>query len=142
MEKKRSLMMSLARTRRAWVNHLRTIASDIGIPEAYRPVISYLNREPGANQRNVAEFCSVTTSAINQTIKNMMEEGYVRKETDESDRRHTKLFLTEKGKEKASKMRERLYQADQVITDLITPEKEAEMIVLLDKIHDCIEEEL
>lgn len=142
MERKRTLMMVMARTRRAWVNHMKEIALDIGIPESYRPVISYLNREPGANQRNVADFCNVTTSAINQTIKSMIAEGYVRKETDGSDRRHSKLFLTEKGKETALKLRERLKESDQVITDLITPEKEAELISLLDKIHDCIQEDL
>ena len=142
MERKRTLMMVLARTRRAWVNHMKEIALSIGIPESYRPVISYLNREPGANQRNVAEICDVTTSAINQTIKSMMEEGYVRKETDGNDRRHTKLFLTDKGKEIALKLREKLQQSDQVITDLITPEKAAEMIALLEQIQDCIREEL
>lgn len=142
MERKRTLMMAMARTRRAWNNHVKEIALDIGIPDSYRTVILFLARKPGSNQRNIAEFADVTTSAVNQTVKSMMEEGYLQKETDDCDKRHSKLFLTEKGEEIAQKLRERLHASDEVITALVTPEKEEELIELLDKITDCIRRDL
>ena len=142
MEKRRTLMMAMARTRRAWTNHVKEVALGIGIPDSYRTVISFLHRNPGANQRNVAEFADVTTSAINQTVKSMIEEGYLQKETDGSDKRHSRLFLTEKGEKIAEKLRERLNASDEVITALVTPEKEAELIELLDKITECIRRNL
>ncbi len=142
MERKRTLMMAMARTRRAWSNHVKEIALEIGIPDSYRMVISYLSRNPGSNQRNIAEFADVTTSAVNQTVKSMMEEGYLWKETDGCDKRHTKLFLTEKGEEASRRLRERLHVSDEVITALVTPEREAELIELLDKITDCIRRDL
>ena len=115
---------------------------EIGISDSYRAVISYLARQPGANQKNIAEFCNVTTAAINQTLKDMIADGYVKKETDETDRRYTRLFLTEKGEETSGKIREILHRSDEVITSAITPEKETEMIELLDKIYDCIRRDL
>lgn len=143
MEKrKRSVMMAINRTRRAWIDHTRAVALEIGIPESYRTVIMYLNREPGANQKDIAEFANVTTAAVNQTVKEMIANDYIRKEIDETDRRYTKLYLTEKGKETAAKLREKLHVSDEVITSAITPEKEAEIIALLDKIHDCIRRDL
>ena len=142
MERKRTLMMAMARTRHAWNDHVKAVAHSIGIPDSYRMVISYLHRNPGANQRNIAEFADVTTSAVNQTVKSMLEEGYLRKETDECDKRHSKLYLTEKGEEIGKKLRERLSASDEVITDLVTPEKEAELIELMDKITDCIRRDL
>ena len=141
MEHRRTLMMAIGRPRRAWMNHTKSVAHSIGIPESYRVVISYLARSPGANQRMIAEFSNVTTSAINQTVKNMIAEGYVQKETDGCDRRNTKLFLTEKGENVALLLRERLHKSDEVITALITPEKEAEIIAVLDRIYDCLQEE-
>lgn len=105
-------------------------------------MIAYLHRHPGANPKNIAEFCNVTTAAVNQTLKDMLAGGYVRKETDEADRRYTKLFLTEKGEEAARRVRERLHISDEVITAAITPEKEEEMIALLEKIHDLIRRDL
>ena len=142
MERKRTLMMAMARTRRAWNNHVKEVAHSIGIPDSYRMIISFLHRNPGANQRNIAEFADVTTSAVNQTVKSMQEEGYLKKETDDCDKRHSKLFLTEKGELAAEKLRERLSASDTVITELVTLEKEAELIELMDKITDCIRREL
>ena len=142
MEKKRTLMKAIARTRRAWNNHVKKIALDVGIPDSYRTVILFLARNPGANQSNIAEFAEVTTSAVNQTVKSMLAEGYLRKETDDCDKRHSRLFLTEKGEDVDGKLRERLHASDEVITALITPEKEAEIMELLDKITDCIRRDL
>lgn len=142
MERKRTLMMAMARTRRAWNNHVKEVAHSIGIPDSYRMVISYLHRNPGANQRNIAEFADVTTSAINQTVKNMLEEGFICKETDDCDKRHSKLYLTDKGEDIGRKLKERLSASDEVITNLVTPEKEALLIELLDKITDCIRRDL
>lgn len=142
MEEKRRVMMALSRTRRAWTDHTKAVAQEMGIPDSYRPVISYLHRHPGANQKNIAEFSNVTTAAVNQTVKEMIADGYLEKVTDEADKRYTKLFLTRKGNETALKLRERLYHSDEIIAAAITPEKEAEMIELLDKIHDCIRRNL
>ena len=142
MERKRTLMMAMARTRRAWNNHVKEVAHAIGIPDSYRMVISYLHRNPGANQRNIAEYADVTTSAVNQTVKSMLEEGYLRKEKDDCDKRHSKLFLTDKGEDVGTKLRERLSASDEIITELVTLEKEEELIALLDKITDCIRRDL
>lgn len=141
-QRKRSVMMAIGRTRRAWDAHTKAVALEIGIPDSYRTVISFLTRRPGANQKEIAEFANVTTAAVNQTVKEMLAGGYVRKETDENDRRHTRIFLTEKGEETGHRLREKLHHSDQVITAAITPEKEAEMIALLDKIYDCIRRDL
>ncbi len=135
---KRTVMKALMRTRRAWLDHTREIARKIGIPDSYRKVIMYLPRSPGANQKNIADFADITTAAVNQIVKEMISDGYVQKEQDSTDRRYTKLYLTDKGKETAEKLRKYLHHSDQVITSIITPEKEAEMIALLDQIHDCI----
>lgn len=143
MEKrKRTVMMAIGRTRRAWTEHVRAVALKVGIPESYRPVIMYLVREPGANQKDIAKFADITTAAVNQIVKEMVREGYVEKMTDESDRRYTRLYLTEKGMDTAGKLRELLHRSDEVITSMITPEKESEMIELLDKIYECIRRDL
>lgn len=141
-EKKRSVMMALARTRRAWMDHTKAVALEIGIPESYRIIILFLSRHPGANQKQIAEYANITTAAINQTIKEMVCDGYVKKETDENDKRHTRVFLTEKGQEIGGNLLERLSHSDEVITEVISEAKEAEMIELLDKIHDCIRRDL
>ena len=135
-------MMALSRTHKEWVNHMRKCALEVGIPDSYRTIIMFLSRNPGANQKALAEFSNKTTAAVNQTVKEMQSNGYIRMETDESDRRYTKLFLTEKGIEKSQLLRERLRKSDDIITNIIGLEKENETIALLDNIFKVIKEEL
>ena len=113
-----------------------------GIPESYRMVLMFLHRNPGSSQRNIAEFVGVTTSAINQVVKSMLEEEYLRKEVNPTDKRNSKLFLTEKGNQVAEKLHEKLDASDKAITAVISPEKEAEIIALLEQIADFIRKEL
>ena len=140
MDRRKTLMRAVGKARRAWEQHVREIALSAGIPESYRTVIMYLYRHPGAGQRSIAEFAEITTSAVNQTVKSMLTEGYLSKETDESDKRNSKLYLTEKGKETAKKLYEKLDVSDDAITALIGAEKEAELIALLENVAAHIRE--
>ena len=143
MERSRkTLMMALSRTQKEWARHMRECALEVGIPDSYRTVIMYLSRHPGANQKMLAEFSNKTTAAINQTVKEMLADEYIRNETDESDQRYTKLFLTEKGNEKDCLLRKRLRQSDNKITAVIGTEREQELIELLDSLFTVIREEL
>lgn len=135
-------MMALGRTQKEWVNHMRKCALEVGIPDSYRMIIMFLSRHEGANQKELAEFANKTTAAINQTVKEMQSNGYIKMETDKSDRRYTKLFLTEKGLEKSALLRERLHKSDDVITNIIGREREDEIVALLNDIHRVIKEEL
>ncbi len=142
MKQRNTLMRAVARTGRIWRQHVREAARSTGIPESYRMVIMYLYRHPGAGQRHIAEFAEVTTSAVNQAVKSMEAEGYIRKETDPSDKRNSCLYLTEKSTAIAEGLHRQLAVSDEGITALIGAEKEAEMIALLEKVADYIRREL
>lgn len=139
---RKTLMMALSRTQKEWVNHMRKCALEVGIPDSYRTVIMYVHRHRGASQRELAEFSNKTTAAVNQTVKEMSQNGYLTLETDENDRRYTKLYLTEKGNEKAELLRNRLHGSDEVITRFVGREEEDRLVELLDEVHRLIKEEL
>lgn len=142
MNRRQTVMRAVAKARHAWMNHVKEITLAEGIPESYRMVLMFLHRNPGSSQRNIAEFVGVTTSAINQVVKSMLEEEYLRKEVNLTDKRNSKLFLTEKGNQVAEKLHEKLDASDNAITAVISPEKEAEIIALLEQIADFIRKEL
>lgn len=142
MRKRWTLMHGISRTKRAWNDHVREISLAEGIPDSYRQVIMFLHRNPGASQRGIAEFVGVTTSAINQVVKSMQEEGYLRKEADLSDKRSSKLYLTEKGEDAACRLRKKLDEADDAITAFIGAEREKELTELLHQLTDFIREDL
>lgn len=135
-------MMTLGRTHKEWVNHMRKCALEVGIPDSYRMAIMFLSKHPGANQKQLAEFANKTTAAVNKTVKEMQSDGFVMMETDENDRRYTRLFLTEKGSLKADVLRDRLHRSDDIITARITKDREEELIALLNEVYGVIKEEL
>lgn len=139
---KRTLMKAISRTHKEWSLHMRRCAQEAGIPDSYRPIVMFLSHHPGASQKMLAEFAGTTTASINQTVKKMQENGYLRKESDPSDQRYTRLYLTEIGMEKAGQVRRRLSESDRIITDRIGSEKEDELIALLHQLCEIIGEEL
>ncbi|MBQ7968796.1 MAG: MarR family transcriptional regulator [Clostridia bacterium] len=131
-------MMAIGRIHREWRNHMRKCALEVGIPDSYRMIIMYLSRNPGSSQKELSEFASKTTAAVNQTVKEMQSNGYIRKETDEKDQRYTRLYLTEKGMEKSELLRERLHKSDNIITEKMGFENEEKLIEFLDGMTELI----
>jgi DNA-binding MarR family transcriptional regulator len=77
------------------------IAKKLEIYKIGRGQLSFLmtlyNRD-GVSQENIARNLKIDKSTVARAIKKLMEEGYVIKERDTSDRRAYKVFLTEKAK--------------------------------------------
>lgn len=142
MRKRWTLMHGMARARTAWNEHLRKIAQEEGIPDSYRPIIMFLDRNPGASQKNIAEFLNVTTSAVNQAVKSMSCDGFLQKEPDVADKRSYKLYLTDHGKAVAERLHQRLDQSDNAITAFVGAEREAEFLQLIHELTDFIQKEL
>lgn len=143
MERSRKpLMRVLSRTYKEWMLYMRRCAREVGMPDSYRPLMMFLSHHPGANQKQLADFSETTTAAVNQTVKKMVESGYVRKEVDPADQRYTRLYLTERGMEKAGELRGRIAMADDRITARIGAYKEEEMVALLRDLCKLIGEEL
>lgn len=142
MKDRRTIMRAVAKARHAWNCHVREITLAAGIPDSYRPVFMFLLRHPGASQRNIAEFAAVTTSAINQVVKSMLEEGFLRKDVDTTDKRNSRLYLTDRGQQVAEMLNGKLDASDDAITAMLGSEKEAELIVLLEDLADFIRKDL
>ena len=139
--KRRTAMMAVGMTNFVWEKCNRTAAARLGVPESYIKLILFLSRNPGAGQKEIAEFSHVSTAAVNQTVKEMLAAGFLRKEADETDKRRSHTYLTEKGADVSERMRRSFEDRDARITAALTQEKERELIALLDQVRACLEEE-
>lgn len=140
--KQRPLMRMIHLAHQEWAHYMRKIALEVGVPDSYRMILMFLSRHPGASQKDLAEYTEKTYAAISQTIKEMSRTGYLTKSVDSRDQRFAKLFLTEKGMDCADRMNGKIREADKIITSVVTPEKEKEMVELMALICDTIQKEL
>jgi DNA-binding MarR family transcriptional regulator len=134
----RPLMLVIKHTYKEWMNYMRKQALEAGIPDSYRMIVMYLARNPGASQKDLAEYCQRTPASISQTIREMQLTGYITKEISNEDKRFTRLYLTEKGQSSADRVRTKIHEADRIITSAITKEKEAELIEALNILTETI----
>jgi DNA-binding MarR family transcriptional regulator len=131
-------MLVIKHTYKEWTNYMRKQALEAGIPDSYRMIVMYLARNPGASQKDLAEYCQRTPASISQTIREMQLTGYITKEISNEDKRFARLYLTEKGQSSADRVRTKIHEADRIITSAITKEKEAELIEALNILTETI----
>ena len=101
--------MAVGMTNFVWEKCNRTAAARLGVPESYLKLILFVSRSPGAGQKEIAEFSHVSTAAVNQTVKEMLADGFLRKEADETDKRRSRLYLTDRGADVSNRMRQSFY---------------------------------
>lgn len=136
------LMLVIRDTYKLWSNYMRMVAAGAGVPDSYRMILTFLLRNPGASQKELAAHCGITTASVSQTVKEMGMTGYLKKESDPLDQRYVKLYLTEKGTSCAEQIREKIRRADGQISARLTWEKEQQMRELLAQLERIIEKEL
>ena len=135
-------MLLIRDTYRLWANYMKGIAAQAGVPDSYRMVLTFLLRNPGVSQKELAAHCGITTASVSQTVKEMGLTGYLKKEADDKDLRYLRLYLTEKGEACAKETREAIHQGDARVSAQLTWEKEKHMRELLDELARIIETEL
>lgn len=96
-------------------------------------ILLHVDRHPGASQDSIASHMYLEKCNVTRRTKKLEELGYLYRETDQSDRRQNKLYLTEKGKALAPVIRSRLGSwGDQVSAEL-TEEEKRTLLALLTK---------
>lgn len=75
-----------------------------GIKHGQMDYFLMISRNPGIKQLDVAKAANVGKASVTKAIKILEDQGFIRREIDESDRRNIKCFATEKGQEHISEM--------------------------------------
>lgn len=138
---RKPLMLMVRRLDRSWQERLRQISMEMGIPDPYARILGYLHRNPGVSQKEIAEQTQKTGAAISQTVKEMLREGFVRRETDSQDQRYARLYLTEKGQQCALGLREAIDRAEEEIRLALPAEKQEEIADLLEHLYRVVRKE-
>ncbi len=136
------LMLMIHQTHKEWKKYMQKLALESGIPDSYRMIIMYLDRNPGASQKELAEHCRTTYASVSQTVKDMLNSGYIIKKNSDKDQRYKKIYLSEKGQAGVDRIKNKIHEADKIITTALTPEKESDMIKQLELICETIRKEI
>ena len=115
---------------------------ELGIHHTQHRVLMHIARSEGTvNQKQIAEKFDVSPAAIAGVIKKLESNGYITRETLESDNRYNQVKITEKGKEIIDNTRSVFDKLDVQSFKYFSNEDIDKFMELLDKMKTALSEE-
>lgn len=102
-------------------------------------VLLNINSEEGTPATKIAPLMGLEARSLTRLLKSMEEKGLIYREADSSDKRMVRIVLTKEGKKKKEKSRETVLRFNDVIRQMIEPEKLNVFFEVLQKINRIIE---
>ena len=101
-------------------------------------IMSYLywHKEEPVYQRDIEQEFSITRSTVTNILQLMERKGYIERQSVPRDARLKRLVLTEEGALLHEKTMHSLHQTDEFVSGLLTPEENAELLRLLNKLRE------
>ncbi|MDU4860552.1 MAG: MarR family transcriptional regulator [Terrisporobacter othiniensis] len=90
--------------------------------------------EDGRNQEELAEVLKIDKGTTARAIKKLEENGFVRRQKDENDKRSNRVYLTEEGKGVKNDIFFILNQWDEKMSEQLNKEERELMIKLLKRV--------
>lgn len=105
--------------------------ADIDIKSGQQDFLFVISKNEGISQKELSNSLYVGKSTTAKAVKNLIDNGYVTREQDVTDKRYNRLYLTEKGKEIAPRMNATYSEIMDISTrDLLGDEFEQTLILL------------
>lgn len=99
------------------------------------PLLFALLREEGQRQKDIANKLNIKASTVNVMVKRLEKAGFLEKRVDELDKRVSRLYLTDKGREICINARQAVKNVQNKVFDALNQEEKNTFKELLKKIN-------
>lgn len=114
----------------------RTTTEPLQTQNSCRILLRHLSHMEGCTQLDLVRVTLLKPPTVSVTLKKLEQSGYVRRETDATDLRAIRVYLTERGKALHTSTITRLRESDAILMEGITEEEQAVLLQLLTKMRD------
>ena len=94
------------------------------------------------NQRDLERELDLKPSTVNGIVSRLEEKGYLVRQASPDDRRCRLVSLTERGRSKVGEFRAAVVEIDDLFTDALSPEEQAQLQALLERVVRILENEV
>ena len=115
-------------------NKYNQIASEYGITQALGYVLINVHEE-GTAVSQIAALMGVKSTSLSRTLNSMEELGLVYRQTDKTDKRSVKIFLTDFGKEKREVAKDVVRKFNEYLNAHISEDDRLQLTSILNKIN-------
>ncbi len=128
----------LMRTDYTILKNVLSKASAIGLTPGQPKILEFLYPDLETDQKTIAANCFIEQATVGSILLNMEKKGLVERFRKDGNRRSLYVKLTNKGKNKAEEMLNIFSFIDEEATKLLTDDGKKEIIVLLNKICEAL----
>ncbi|WP_375443326.1 MarR family winged helix-turn-helix transcriptional regulator [uncultured Fibrella sp.] len=104
-------------------------------------VLLNIDAEQGTPATKIGPLLGMEPRSLVRMLKTLEERGLIRRETDKSDKRFVRIYLTEEGKEKREMAREGVIEFNKMVRDKIPLDKLVVFFDVIKEINLIVEEE-
>lgn len=119
-------------------NYFNQVVSEEGLFAGQHHIIMMLERVGCATVSQIAEEMRTTSATASVSIKRLKKAGFVEKRSSESDARITKIYLTDKALAVTQRIKAKMDEAEESLTQGLTQEEKYQLSDLLDKVVNNI----
>ena len=98
--------------------------------------LSRIARMPGVSMAELAQIGTFDNGTVTRAVRRLCDEGYIRVETDETDRRVRRLYLTEKGEPLIEPLADMRHEWFEAVTSGFSDDEKAQTGALLERLAD------
>ncbi len=103
-------------------------------------ILDLLSRNDGLRQQQIAELLDIRPQSASEAVANMEQAGLIRRETDEQDRRSSRIFITPEGQQRQAELLERRIENARRVLAPLSEEEKKTLLALLEKVTDALQE--
>ena len=119
-------------------NYFNQVVSEEGLFAGQHHIIMMLERVGCATVSQIAEEMRTTSATASVSIKRLEKAGFVEKRSSDSDARITKIYLTDKALAVTQRIKAKMDEAEESLTQGLTQEEKYLLSDLLDNVVNNI----
>lgn len=99
-----------------------------------------IDLETGTPSTSLGPKMGMESRSLTRMLKNMEDEGVIKRVADKNDKRVTRIVLTKKGKEKREQSRQAVIQFNEAIQSKLNSAERKSFFSIMNKINDLLDE--
>ncbi|MFW6007167.1 MAG: MarR family winged helix-turn-helix transcriptional regulator [Halanaerobiales bacterium] len=138
----KSIFHLLVKLCRSHYKKTHKLLEELGLYRGQPPLLHLLWEKEGRTQKELSDKLKTKPATIAKMVKRLEKEGFIEKKLDKDDKRLSRIYLTDKGKNIRKKVKEIENKIDNICVDGFTGEEKILLKRFLRNIIDNLSSEI
>lgn len=121
---------------RDFVSDPDLVLKEFKFGRAHHRIIHFVSRKPGLTVAELLDILNITKQSLAKVLKQLIQTGYIKQETDHEDRRQRHLYTTQKGQKLALKLSTQQSRRISLALQDMAPEDRNTILSFLNGMHN------